>query len=69
MIPTQFFTKVEHGEGGEDGQGDDFLQDFQLGGGIDAVAPAVGRNHEEIFEEGDPPTGEDHNEEGRFFEF
>ena len=68
MVPADFFTQVEQSESAEDGEGDDFLYDFKLGGRIKAVAPSVGRHHQKVFEKGDAPAGENDPGQGGAFE-
>lgn len=59
---------VVDGEGDENGEGDDLLKNFELWEGEGGVAEAVGRDLEEVFEEGDRPTHDDGDEEGFGFE-
>ncbi len=59
---------VIYGEGDEDGEGDDFLEDFELWEGENGVADAVGGDLEEVFEKRDRPTHEDGDEEGFGFQ-
>ena len=54
---------VVDGEGDEDGEGDDFLEDFELREGEGGMADAVGGDLEEVFEEGDSPTYDDGDKE------
>lgn len=60
VIPFQGFSLEEnHGEGGKNNQGDDFLYDFQLDEGERASvvlkSDAVGRNLERVLEKGHGP--------------
>src|SRR3546814_7542654 len=55
MVHGQLPTEPEDREPGEYDQGDDFLQGLEFGGAVDAIADAVRRDDEAIFEEGDPP--------------
>src|SRR3546814_7532030 len=55
MVHGQLLTGPEDREPGEYDQGDDFLQGLEFGGAVDAIADAVRRDDEAIFEEGDPP--------------
>ena len=65
MVPLQGFV-VENGrcDDGEYRQGDGFLNDLELHEGerpsVNAATHGVGGNHEEIFDEGDTPGGENH---------
>ena len=59
VIPPDFFTEANHGKHAKHRQRDDFLHDFELRDGINRVAPAVSRDHEEIFKESDAPANED----------
>src|SRR5262245_60913653 len=65
MVPADLFAQIKNGEAPEDTQGDDFLQNLELGCAIVAVAPAIGRYLQDVFEEGDAPTGQDHDEQRR----
>ena len=69
MVPTDAFAEVEDGETAEDCEGDDFLDDLKLGGGVVVVAPAIGGNHQDVFEESNSPTGNDDDPKRRGFEF
>ena len=69
VVPAQGLLQVEDGEGGEDCQGDDFLDGFKLGGGEFVGAYAVGGDLETVFEEGDHPADQDDFEEWDFAEF
>ena len=40
MVPSDFFAKIKNGKAAKHDQRDDFLNDFQLRGGINRVAPA-----------------------------
>ncbi len=59
---------VVDGEGDEDSECDDFLENFELGEGEDGMADAVGGNLEEVFEERNRPTEEDGDQEGFGFQ-
>lgn len=48
----------ENGEGSENGERDDLLQDFELGETQRFVTEPVGRDLKEIFEERDAPASE-----------
>ena len=56
----QGFSQIDDRKNCEDGEGDDFLDGFEFGGGEIAVADAVGGDLKAIFEEGDSPTDDDH---------
>jgi hypothetical protein len=60
VVPFEFVAEIPHGKYGENDQGDDFLDGFQLCRGEFVGADAVGGYLETIFEEGDAPTGEDY---------
>ena len=68
MIPSNALAEVSHDEPAEHRQRDDFLDDLQLRGGIDAVAPAIGRHHQTIFQECDRPAHENGQPEWFAFE-
>ncbi len=55
-VGFDFLFHIEDGEGHENQQGDDFLEDFQLADRHDLVSDPVGRHLEEIFKQGDTPT-------------
>src|SRR3546814_1115615 len=55
MVHGQLLTEPEDREPGEYDQGDDFLQGLEFGGAADAIADAIRRDDEAIFEKGDPP--------------
>src|ERR1017187_6755515 len=59
VIPPHFFVQINHGENHENRQGDDLLDDFELRGGIDRIAPPISRHWKAIFEERDAPAHED----------
>ena len=61
--------KIEDGENGEHGEGDDFLNGFELRHAEFVGADAVGGNLEAVFEKSDHPTDDDDLEEGRRFVF
>lgn len=69
VVPADAFAKVEDRKSSEDRERDDFLDDLQLGGGIDRVALAIGRHLKTVFESGNAPTCEDHDEQRFAFEF
>lgn len=69
MVPLQSFV-IEYGgrNHGKDGQGNRFLNDLELHQGersaVNAASHGVCRNHEEVFDQGDTPRGEDDQNEG-----
>jgi hypothetical protein len=68
VVPRERSSHVEEGEGCEDGEGDDLLENFQLGEGEGAMADAVGGHLEEVLEESDAPADGDGEEKGLGFE-
>lgn len=56
VIQFERFVHVEHGEGGEDRQGNDFLHDFELRQAHLGVADAIGRHLDQILDAGDAPA-------------
>ena len=68
MVPLEGFG-AEQGDsqGGEHRDGNGLLDDFQLheaeGPAVDAAPDVVGGNHEEVFDEGDTPAGENHEDQ------
>ena len=63
VVPVDGFALEDEGDDeGEDRQGDDLLNDFELhqgvGAAVDGGAHPVGRNHKDIFEKGQAPGGE-----------
>src|SRR5665213_4084741 len=69
MIPLNRIAQIKDGENAEDRQRDDLLTNFELRGGIDIAAPAVGRDLQEILEEGDAPTRHNDQPDGTVLEF
>jgi len=64
-----FSPRYQNRKAAKDGERDDFLDDFELGGGINGVAPAIGRHLQDVFKKRDAPAHQD-NEQQRFaFEF
>ena len=65
MVPLKRFV-IEDGrrDDGKDGQRDGFLNHLELHQGerasVNAAAYGIGGNHEEVFDEGDTPGGENH---------
>ena len=64
VVPFEFVAEVPDGKYREDGEGNDFLNRFELRGTEFVGADAVGGDLETVFEEGDAPTGEDDFPEG-----
>ena len=60
VVPFEFVAEIPDGKYGEDDEGDDFLNGFQLRGAEFVGADAVGGDLETIFEEGDAPAGQDY---------
>ena len=70
-VPFEGLFHVEHGKGDEDGQGDHFLQNFELGQAEHGEADAVGGHHDQVFAQGDAPAcqgGEQPGRAGKVFE-
>ena len=59
VVPVQSFAEVVDGEDSEDTEGDDLLDDFELGGRKGGRADAVGRDLQAVLEEGDAPADKD----------
>lgn len=64
MVPLQSLgMKNRYGDGGENGKGNGFLDDFQLhqakGAAVDFAADGVGGNHEAVFQKCQAPAGKD----------
>ena len=57
-IEAQRLAHVKDGEGDEDGEGDHLLEDLQLPQVHYRIAQAVGRDLDQVFQEGDAPTGQ-----------
>jgi hypothetical protein len=69
VIPPDFLAEVQDRKDAKDRQRDDFLDDLQLRGGINRVAPAIGWHLQQVFEERDAPTGQDDQQQRLAFEF
>jgi hypothetical protein len=50
------FFQIKNGKGYKNQQGDDFLEDFQLGHIIGGMTDPVGGDLNHVFKEGDAPT-------------
>ncbi len=59
VVPVEPFAEVVDGEDAEDAEGDDLLDDLELGGREGGGADAVGGDLEAVLEEGDGPADED----------
>lgn len=59
VVPVEPFAEVVDGEDAEDREGDDLLDDLELGRRESAGADAVGGDLETVLEEGDAPADED----------
>jgi len=59
--------EVKDGERAEYRERDDLLDDLQLRGGVDGVAPAVGGHLQQVFKEGDAPARHDDEQEWLLF--
>src|SRR3546814_18896352 len=55
LFPYPPLFRSEDRAPGEYGQGYDFLQGLEFGGAVDAIADAIRRDDEAIFEKGEPP--------------
>lgn len=71
MIPAKTLAQIPNRKEAEDDERNRLLDDFELDCGIvsGANAPAIGGNHQAIFEESDSPTGEDNFPEGHLLVF
>src|SRR5260221_11771174 len=58
VIPAEFFAEVGNRKDGEDGEGEDFLDGLELGGGEFIGTDAIRRHLKTVFEESDAPTSE-----------
>ena len=58
VVPLERLVHVKDGKGNEHRQADDFLDDFQLRQGKRAVANAIGRHLQQVFEQGNAPAGQ-----------
>ena len=59
VVPVEPFAEVVDGEDTEDSEGDDLLDDLELGWRESAGTDAVGGDLQAILEEGDAPADED----------
>ena len=58
VVPVEPFAEVIDGEDSEDAQGDDLLDDFELGGREGGGTDAVGGDLQAVLKEGDAPADE-----------
>ena len=63
-VGFDFLFHIEDGEGHENQQGDDFLEDFQVGDAEGGVADTVSGDLDQVFEEGDAPANNGGDEPG-----
>ena len=59
VVPMEPFSEVIYGEDSEDAEGDDLLDDFELGGREGGGTDAVGGDLQAVLEEGDAPADKD----------
>lgn len=69
MVPVKALAEVVDGEDSEDAEGDDLLDDFELGGRESASADAVGGDLQTVLEEGYAPADQDDFPKCDFFVF
>src|SRR5713226_9534363 len=69
MVPANFLAEIKNGEPAEDAQGDDFLQNLELGDGIEGVSPAIGRDLEYVLKKSDAPARQYDQPKRRAFVF
>src|SRR5690606_31765002 len=55
VVKLQRLLHVQHAERHEDREGDDLLHDLQLPDRELGVTDAIGRHHDQVFEQGDAP--------------
>lgn len=56
MVPVEAFFHVKYGKNYENCKGDDFLNYFELGYGIDFVSEAVGGNLKAVLKKSNQPA-------------
>ncbi len=66
-VEAEAFLHIEHGERDEDGKGDDFLDDLELGERERAVADAVRGHLEQILEQCYTPADDENHPQSRWF--
>ena len=59
VVPVKPLSEVVDGEDAEDAEGDDLLDDFELGWREGSGADPVGGDLQAVLEEGDAPTDKD----------
>src|SRR5690606_11990067 len=64
VVPADGLLEVDHGEAGKHEQRDHLLDGLELGGGIRAVADAVGGDGETVLDQGDAPAHGDDRRQG-----
>src|ERR1700761_4296118 len=69
VVPFDAVAEIKDGKDTEDGQGDNFLGDFELRGRVNVAAPTVSGDLEDVFKEGDAPACEYDEPDGLVFEF
>ena len=69
VVPPEFFVQIKNRKNHEDRERDNFLDDLQLRGGIDRVAPAVRGNHQDVFKKRDAPARKDDERQRLALEF
>src|SRR5258707_3923490 len=62
IVPLHFLPQIDDRKDGEDQQGDHFLYHFKLRAGVAGfMSNAIGGDLKNVFEERNPPTGENHD--------
>lgn len=69
VIPPDFLMQIDQRETREHRQCDNFLDDLELKGGVDRVAPAIGWHLKTILKECNAPAHEDDQQERFAFVF
>ena len=69
VIPPDLLLQIHHRESTKHQQRDDFLDDFQLRGGVNIAAPTIGRHLQDVLKKSDAPTREDDEEDRLLFIF
>ena len=59
MVPSELRAEAEHGDVGDDAEGDDLLHDFELNRCEVLLPHAICGNLRAVFEKGDAPADED----------
>lgn len=63
MVPADLLAEIEHRETAEDHERDDLLNDLELRGRVNRIAPAIGGHLQAVFEESDAPAYENDDEQ------